>query len=348
MKALITGITGQDGSYLAELLLSKGYEVHGLVRRVALERPESRLTRINHIKDKLKLHPGLIQNYVTIFNIIQDVKPDEIYHLAAQSFVAESFDDPFSTFEINVKGTHNLLESAKRSVPNAKIYFAASSEIFGKVHEIPQKETTKLHPRSPYGITKVTGFHLVQYYREAFGIFGCSGILFNHESPRRGFEFVTRKITQTVARMKHGKTNVLVMGNIDAKRDWGFAGDYVEMMWTMLQQETPDDYLVASGESHSVKEFIDEAFKIASLSYELIDLHEYSDNEADAKVDELKKHTSKLYVVKHPKYYRPAEVDILQGDMTKARTILKWQHRVTFKELIKMMVEHDIICEGNE
>jgi GDPmannose 4,6-dehydratase len=341
-KALITGITGQDGSYLAEFLLKKGYEVHGIVRRVALEDPAHRLGRINHILDQITLHPGSMESYTRLTEIIEKIKPDEVYHLAAQSFVHESFEDSFTTFLVNVDGTLHIISAVLNKAPNAKFYFAGSSEMFGRVVETPQTEKTPFRPRSPYGITKVTGFHLTRNFREAYNLYACSGILFNHESPRRGFEFVTRKITSTIADMKKRKTNVLVLGNLEAKRDWGFAKDYIEGMWLILQQEKPDDYVLATGESHSVKEFVDEAFRIVDLEYELVDLSKLSPEEANRKVVDLKNQKNKNFVIQHPSFYRPAEVNQLQGDYSKAQDKLNWKPQTKFKELVKMMVEEDL------
>ncbi|MAF34253.1 GDP-mannose 4,6-dehydratase [Candidatus Woesearchaeota archaeon] len=341
-KALITGITGQDGSYLAEFLLNKGYEVHGIVRRAALESPEARMSRINHIKDKITLHGGSMESFSRILQIIDEVNPDEVYHLAAQSFVHESFDDSFTTFNTNINGTHHMLAALNMRAPKAKFYFAGSSEQFGKVEETPQSEHTKFHPRSPYGITKCVGFELTRNYREAHGMFACTGLLFNHESPRRGHEFVTRKITQQIARIKKGQDNVLVIGNMEARRDWGFAGDYVEAMWLMLQQAAPEDYVAATGVAHSVREFVQAAFKGVDLSFEEIDLHHMSEELADAKVAELRQERGKIFVVQHPRFFRPAEVNLLQGDATKAKQVLGWQPKVQFEELVKMMVERDL------
>jgi len=316
-KAFITGITGQDGSYLAEFLLQKGYEVHAIVRRVALEDPEHRLWRIKNIIDKVTLHPASLESYASILKVIENVKPDECYHLAAQSFVSYSFEDEFSTINTNINGTHYVLSAIKERAPKCKFYFAASSEMFGHVREIPQTEDTPFHPRSPYGISKVAGFELTRNYREAYGIFALSGILFNHESPRRGFEFVTRKITNAVAEIKLGLKKELKLGNLDAKRDWGFAGDYVRAMWLMLQQDKPDDYVIATGETHSVKEFITLAFGHVGLNW-------------------------KDYVVVDEKFYRPAEVNILIGDYSKAKKQLGWLPEITFEKLVKMMVDADM------
>lgn len=322
-KALITGITGQDGSYLAEYLLGLGYEVHGLVRRVALEDPHRRFTRISHLLDKITLHPASLESYPSIFHVVSQHDFDECYHLAAQSFVAESFADGFSTMNTNINGTHYMLAALRELRPRCRFYFAGSSEMFGKVKEIPQLETTAFHPRSPYGISKVAGFDLTRNYREAYGMFCCSGLLFNHEGPRRGYEFVTRKITSTVARIKLGLASELRLGNLEAKRDWGHAADYVRAMYLMLQQPEPDDFVVASGMTHSVREFCQLAFAQVDLDYH-------------------------NYVVIDEKHYRPAEVDLLVGDSTKARQVLKWQPKYTFYDLVKEMVETDLKMAGLE
>lgn len=316
-RALITGITGQDGSYLSEFLLEKGYEVHGIVRRVAFEAPEHRLWRIRHLLDKLILHPGSLESYASVFKVMQKVKPDECYHLAAQSFVNYSFEDAFSTFNTNVNGTHFVLSAINEAAPECKFYFAASSEMFGKAKETPQDESTVFHPRSPYGISKVAGFHLTQNYREAYNIFACNGILFNHESPRRGFEFVTRKITRAVAEIKLGKRKQLMLGNLDAKRDWGYAGDYIKAMWMMLQQDKPDDYVIATGKTYSVKEFAKKAFEYVGLKWQ-------------------------DYVVSDPMFYRPSEVHLLQGNFSKAAEKLQWHSTMDLSELIRLMVDEDI------
>jgi len=320
-KALITGITGQDGSYLAEHLLDLGYEVHGLVRRVALEDPERRFTRIRHLLDRVTLHPASLESYPSIFHIVSKYDFDECYHLAAQSFVAESFADGFSTMNTNINGTHYMLAALRELRPKCRFYFAGSSEMFGKAQEIPQREATPFHPRSPYGISKVAGFDLTRNYREAYEMFCCSGILFNHEGPRRGVEFVTRKITTGVARIKLGLAEELRLGNLEAKRDWGHAADYVTAMHLMLQQPEPDDYVVASGETHSVREFCELAFGCAGLDYQ-------------------------KYVHIDEQYYRPAEVDLLIGDSTKARNVLGWEPKYTFEELVKEMVESDLESIG--
>lgn len=316
-KALITGITGQDGSYLAELLLEKGYEVYGFVRRVALEDSQNRLGRILHLLDKIKIIAGSLESHPSVYKAMSQIKPDEIYHLAAQSYVSYSFEDEFSTLQSNISGTHFVLSALKDIVPEARFYFAASSEMFGMVREVPQNERTPFHPRSAYGISKVAGFHLTQNYREAYNIFACSGILYNHESPRRGFEFVTRKISSHVAMIKHGKKDKLELGNLEAKRDWGHARDYVKAMWLMLQQEKPDDYVICTEETHSVREFCEKAFSLVGLDY-------------------------KDHVVTNPDFYRPAEVDLLIGDCTKAKKELGWEHTIDFDELVKDMVNNDI------
>ncbi len=316
-KALITGITGQDGSYLAEFLLAKGYQVHGILRRVAFEDPEHHLWRIRHIIKKIVVHSGSLESFASLFQIVNKIKPDECYHLAAQSFVSYSFEDEFSTINSNINGTHYLLSAIKESAPRCRVYFAASSEMFGKVRETPQNENTPFHPRSPYGISKVAGFDLTRNYREAYGLFACNGILFNHESPRRGYEFVTRKVSNGVARIKLGLDKELRLGNLKAKRDWGFAGDYVQAMWLMLQQNKPDDYVIATGETHSIKEFVKLAFAHAGLDY-------------------------KKYVVIDKNFYRPAEVNVLMGDYSKAKRKFGWKPRIRFQELVKMMVDADL------
>ncbi|MGA1823950.1 MAG: GDP-mannose 4,6-dehydratase [bacterium] len=316
-RVLITGITGQDGSYLAELLLRKGYEIHGIVRRVAFEAPIHRLWRINHLLDTITLHAASLESYASIFNVVEKVKPDECYHLAAQSFVNYSFEDAFSTINTNINGTLYILSAIKERAPHCKFYFAASSEMFGAVSESPQNEKTPFHPRSPYGISKVAGFDLARNYRESYNLFVCNGILFNHESPRRGNEFVTRKISSAVARITLGLENKLYLGNLAAKRDWGFAGDYVEAMWYMLQQDKPDDYVIATHETHAVQEFAECAFEYVGLNW-------------------------KEYVVIDERFYRPAEVHLLMGDYSKAKKKFGWKPTVRFKELVKIMVDEDL------
>lgn len=320
---LITGITGQDGSYLAELLLEKGYEVHGIVRRVAIEDPEHRLTRLDAIRSRVKLHAASLESYASIHQVVANVEPDECYHLAAQSFVSYSFDDEFSTLNANVNGTHFILAAVKSLAPKCRFYFAGSSEMFGKAEEVPQNERTRFHPRSSYGISKVAGFELTRNYREAYGLHASSGLLFNHESPRRGFEFVTRKITSAVARICAGQSRELLLGNLEAKRDWGHAREYVDAMWRMLQQDSPDDYVIATGETHTVREFAEVAFGHAGLDY-------------------------RNYVKPDPELFRPAEVNLLQGDAAKARGVLGWAPKVTFEALVREMVEADCRALGIE
>jgi len=315
-KALITGITGQDGSYLSELLLEKGYEVHGIVRRVALEYPDHRLWRLRHLQSRLHLHGASLESYPSMFKLIHELQPDECYHLAAQSFVSYSFEDEFSTMNTNVNGTHYMLGAIRAAAPACKFYFAGSSEMFGRVRETPQNELTAFHPRSVYGISKVAGHDLTRYYREAFGTFAVSGILYNHESPRRGFEFVTRKITSHVAQIAAGKATEVRLGNLEAKRDWGHSKDYVRAMWLMLQQTEPRDFVIATGRAHSVRHFAQRAFQAAGLNYE-------------------------KHVVVDPQFYRPAEVDSLLGDASKAKRDLGWEPTITFDQLIEEMVAAD-------
>ena len=316
-RALITGITGQDGSYLAELLLSMGYEVHGLVRRVALKDPQRRFTRIAHLLDKVVLHPASLESYPSIFHVVSKHEFTECYHLAAQSFVAESFADGFSTMNTNINGTHYMLAAMKERAPRARFYFAASSEMFGNAKETPQNENTSFHPRSPYGISKVAGFQLTENYRQAYNLYAVSGICFNHESPRRGFEFVSRKVANTVARIKLGLAKELVLGNLESKRDWGYAADFVVAMWLMLQQNEPDDYIIATGESHSVTDLVQSAFDYVGLDY-------------------------KSYTRVNEKLYRPGEINELRGDSSKARSKLRWQTNVNFDRLIRMMVDAEL------
>jgi GDPmannose 4,6-dehydratase len=326
-KALITGITGQDGSYLAELLLVKDYEVHGMIRRAST----FNTGRIDHLyKDphingvRLFLHYGDISDSTNLIKLIYRIQPDEVYHLAAQSHVRVSFDIPEYTADVTGLSTIRILEAIRETGVQSKFYQASSSEMFGKVHEVPQRETTPFHPRSPYGVAKVYAHWATVNYREAYDLFACAGILFNHESPRRGETFVTRKITRAVARIKAGLQEQLYLGNLDAKRDWGYAREYVEAMWLMLQQDKADDYVIATGESHSVAEFLTEAFSHVNLDW-------------------------RDYVELDPKYLRPAEVDLLIGDASKARRELGWNPKVTFKELVRLMVDADVsIVNRNE
>jgi len=316
-KALITGIAGQDGSYLAEFLLRKGYEVHGTVRRVALEDPRGELWRIQGILDKITLHAASLESYASMFKVVASVRPDECYHLAAQSFVSYSFDDEFSTITTNINGTHHVLSAIRELVPESKFYFAGSSEMFGNAIETPQNEQTPLNPRSPYGISKVAGYYLTKNYREAYGQFACSGICFNHESERRGLEYVTRKVTSGIARIKLGMANELRLGNLEARRDWGYAPEYVEAMWLMLQAPSPGDYVIATGISHSVRELVEMAIKLAELPGEDV-----------VAVDE--------------NLYRPAEIHELRGDASKARNELDWKPKMKFAELVDRMISADI------
>ena len=312
-KALITGITGQDGSYLADLLLEKGYEVTGMVRRSSTETYE----RISHIKDKVKLIQGDLLDELSLMEIMEEVNPDEIYNLAAMSFVPTSWSHPVLTGEFTGLGVVRMLEAMKRICPKAKFYQASSSEMFGKVQEVPQTERTPFYPRSPYGVSKVYGHYITVNYRESYDIFASSGILFNHESPRRGKEFVTRKVTDSVARIKLGLMDKLYMGNIDSCRDWGFAGDYVEAMWLMLQQDQPDDFVISTGEENSVRTLLQTAFDHVGLDWE-----------KHVEIDKA--------------LYRPAEVEKLLGDCTKAKTELNWEPKVNFDQLTKMMVDSDM------
>ena len=312
-KALITGVTGQDGSYLAEFLLEKGYEVLGMVRRTSTVN----FDRITHIQDDIELVQGDLLDQVSLIAILQEHRPDEVYNLAAQSFVPTSFKQPVLTGEFTALGVTRVLDAIRLVDKNIKFYQASSSEMFGKVREVPQNENTPFYPRSPYGAAKVYGHWITVNYRESYGLFACSGILFNHEAPRRGLEFVTHKVTHSAAKIKLGLADELRLGNLEAQRDWGYAGDYVEAMWLMLQQEEPDDYVIATGKTHSVRKLCELAFGYLGLDY-------------------------RDYVVSDPKFYRPAEVDQLVGDASKARKILGWEPKVSFEELIQMMVDADL------
>ncbi len=323
-RALVTGITGQDGSYLAELLLEKGYEVHGIIRRSSTFNTK----RIDHLYQdphdksaKLKLHYGDFTDSSSLGDILDKSEPDEVYHLSAQSHVRTSFDIPEYTSDVTGLGTVRILEAIRRAKRDIRFYQASSSEMFGKATEVPQKETTPFHPRSPYACAKVFAYYITLNYRESYGMFASNGILFNHESPRRGETFVTRKITRGIARIMAGKDKALYLGNLDSKRDWGYAGDFVKAMWMMLQQKQPDDFVIATGETHSVKEFLQEAFSLVNLKWE-----DY------VKIDQ--------------RYFRPAEVDVLLGDYSKAKRILGWEPKVKFKELVRMMLEEDLKAEG--
>jgi GDPmannose 4,6-dehydratase len=312
-RALITGITGQDGSYLAELLLSKGYEVHGMVRRSSSENFE----RIDHFRERVSLHQGDLLDQYSLSLLLEQAQPDEVYNLAAQSFVPTSWSQPVLTGEFTALGVTKVLEAIRHTRPKTRFYQASSSEMFGKVREVPQTEVTPFYPRSPYGVAKVYGHHITVNYRESFGLFAASGILFNHESPRRGLEFVTRKVTDGVARIKTGKAKTLGLGNLDAKRDWGFAGDYVEAMWLMLQQDQAEDYVIATNEAHTVGELCEIAFSHVGLE-------------------------AREHVVLDPAFVRPAEVDLLIGQPAKARARLGWEPKVNFRQLVEMMVEADL------
>ena len=315
-RALITGITGQDGSYLAERLLEKGYSVYGLVRRVAFEDESHRMHRIASILDDVELIPGSLESFPSLYNAIRTSQPHEVYHLAAQSYVSNSFEDEFSTINTNINGTHNMLAVCRDLVPECRFYFAGTSEMFGRADEIPQTETTRFHPSSAYGISKVAGFELTRNYRENYNMFACSGILYNHESPRRGFEFVTRKITSHVAKIKYGLTDKLELGNLDAKRDWGHAKEYMEAVWQMLQEEHPKDYVICTGQLHTVRDFCREAFQYAGMDY-------------------------KNYVVTNPKFFRK-ENSILIGNAEQAKNAFGWQSKITFRDLVRGMVDNDL------
>jgi GDPmannose 4,6-dehydratase len=312
-RALITGITGQDGSYLAELLLEKGYEVHGMVRRSSTET----FQRLQGCRDQLTLHTGDLLDQRSLVDVMRECEPDEIYNLAAMSFVAASWNQPVLTAEFSGVGATRMLEAMRETVPQARFYQASSSEMFGQVLEVPQTETTPFYPRSPYGVAKVYGHFITVNYRESYDLFATSGILFNHESPRRGLEFVTRKVTHGVAAIKLGLQEKLALGNLDAERDWGYAKDYVEAMWLMLQEDAPDDYVVATGETHSVRELVDIAFAHVGI-----------DPDDHVEID--------------PKFFRPAEVEHLIGDASKAREKLGWQPRTSFEDLVKLMVDSDL------
>ena len=312
-RALITGITGQDGSYLAELLLEKGYEVYGVVRRASAPN----LWRIQHLLDRITLRPADLLDQLSLIRVLADVRPQEVYNLAAMSFVPASWDQPMLTGEFNAQGVTRMLEAVRHVDPSIRLYQASSSEMFGKVREVPQTEATPFYPRSPYGVSKVFAHYITVNYRESYDLFAVSGILFNHESPRRGLEFVTRKVSDGVARIKLGMSDSLKLGNLDAKRDWGFSADYVYAMWLMLQEKTPDDYVIATGSSHSVGELVEVAFGHAGLDW-------------------------KKYVGTDPAFLRPAEVDLLIGDASKARAQLGWVPKVDFEGLIQMMVDADV------
>ncbi len=320
-RALITGLTGQDGSYLAEFLLEKGYKVYGMVRRASTEN----FTRVAHIRNRIEIVQGDLHDQLSLIDLLKTVKPDEVYNLGAQSFVPTSWNQPILTGEVTALGAARMLEAIRVAGQGVRYYQASSSEMFGKVTKTPQDEKTRLHPRSPYGVAKVYGHWITINYRESYDMYACSGILFNHESPRRGREFVTRKISYGVALIKHGLAKELRLGNLDAKRDWGFAGDYVEAMWKMLQQKKADDFVIATGQTQSVRKFCQLAFARAGLDY-------------------------RDYVKVDPKFYRPAEVRLLKGDASKAARVLKWKPKVSFRELVEMMVDSDlaVVAERKE
>lgn len=329
-SALITGITGQDGSYLAELLLEKGYKVYGLVRR----KSKLDLNNIEHLKEKVEIIYGDMTDLSSLIRAMKISNADEVYNLAAQSFVATSWESPITTAQIDALGVTNMLEAIKTVNPKARFYQASTSEMFGLVQEIPQKETTPFYPRSPYGVAKLYGHWITKNYRESYGLYACSGILFNHESERRGEEFVTRKITKAVARIKNGLQEVLELGNLDAQRDWGHSKDYVEAMWLMLQQEEPDDYVISTGETHPVREFVTLAFKAAGMELEW---HGKGENEYATL-----KGTDKVLVKVNPKFYRPAEVELLIGNCSKAENKLGWKRKISYEQLVTLMVENDM------
>ncbi len=322
-KALITGIGGQDGSYLAELLLSKGYEVHGIVRRIAIEDKSHKLNNLLHLRDRIVLHVASLDNVFSLIKTIREMVPDECYHLAASSFVSYSFEDEISILNNNVNSTHYLLAALREFAPKCRVYFAGSSEMFGTVTASPQDETTPFNPRSIYGISKVAGYHLLKNYREQYGLFGCTGFLYNHESPRRGYEFVTRKIVSSAVRIKLGLEDALTLGNLDAYRDWGYAPDYVNAMWLMLQHNAPDDYVVATGETHSVREFVEAAFSSVGLDY-------------------------RKFVTSDPKLFRPSEKVKLCGNPSKIRNKLRWSTTMSFADIVQRMVDHEMMLNSRK
>jgi GDPmannose 4,6-dehydratase len=316
-KALITGIAGQDGSYLCDLLLSKGYAVHGMDLSVVIDHPDKYLGRLHPVLDQIQLHATSMENFASVLKVVDQIRPDECYHLAAQSFVIQSSENELSTVSNNIGGTHHILAALWEKVPHCRFFFAASSEIFGDTREIPQTESTPFCPRNPYGVSKLAGYFLTRYYRASKKMHASNGILFNHESPRRGAEFVTRKITKAAADIKYGRAKELRLGNLEARRDWGFAADYVEAMWRMLQQDEPDDFVVATGETHSVQEFVEKAFARVDMDW-------------------------REYVVVDERFYRPTEIHELRGDYGKARAKLGWRPTITFEELVAMMVDEDL------
>ena len=321
-KALITGIAGQDGSYLAELLLEKGYEVHGIVRRIAIEDTEHKLKNLRQVLDRVNLHVASLDNVLSMIKIVKDLQPDECYHLAASSFVSYTFEDEISILNNNVNSTHYLLAAIREFAPHCRVYFAGTSEMFGTVDHSPQDENTPFNPRSIYGISKVASYYLVKNYRQQYGMFACSGILYNHESPRRGYEFVTRKIVSSAVKIKLGMQDTLTLGNLDAYRDWGYAPDYVHAMWLMLQADLPDDYVIASGETHSVREFVAAVFSMLGLDYS-------------------------VYVKVDPSFFRPAEKIQLCGNPAKASARLKWHNTKSFQGIVEDMVGSEMSLYEN-
>lgn len=315
--ALITGIAGQDGSYLTELLLSKGYEVHGIVRRIAIEDAEHKLKNIYHILDKIHLHVASLENVLSLIKVVKDLSPDECYHLAASSFVSYSFEDEISILNNNMVNTHYLLAAVREFAPRCRFYFAGSSEMYGNAVRSPQDESTPFNPRSIYGVSKVAGYHLIKNYREQYGLFACAGILYNHESPRRGYEFVTRKIVSAAVKVKRGLLEILKLGNLDACRDWGYAPDYVHAMWLMLQEEAADDYVIASGSTHSVREFTETAFSYLGLDFQ-------------------------QHVTVDPQLFRPAERVLLCGNPAKAISKLGWSRTLSFKDIVRTMIDSEM------
>jgi len=335
-KALITGITGQDGSYLAELLLEKGYEVHGIMRRKSVVD----YGNVEHIKDKLNLIYGDMTDVISLIRAMNISQADEVYNLAAQSFVATSWEQPIATTAIDAEGVVNMLEAIRTVKPEARFYQASTSEMFGLVQETPQKESTPFYPRSPYGVAKLYGHWITKNYRESFGLYSCSGILFNHEGERRGKEFVTRKVTDAVARIKLGKQSCIELGNLDAKRDWGHSKDYVRAMWLMLQEEEADDFVIATGETRSIRDFAEAAFKVVGTTIKW-----QGTGENETGIDEA---TGKTVVKINPRFYRPAEVELLLGDPSKAERKLGWKREITFTQMVERMVKNDLELVGKE
>lgn len=340
-KALITGIGGQDGSYLAEFLLEKNYEVHGFVRKLDASYIDEgiRFRRLESIKNQILLHYGDLTSYSSVLRTFEEIQPNECYHLAAQSSVYSSFSTPFSTMSVNIDGTHHILAAIQSRVPKCRLYFAGSSEMYGNISQEPQDEETPFMPQSPYAISKVAGFYLTQYYRQAYGIFACSGILFNHESPRRGVEFVTQKIIQNAVEIKLGCKNTLILGNLNAKRDWGYAKEYITVMWQMLQQEKPEDFVIGTGKNYTILDFVDLVFEELSLTYELVDLHKLSIEDADRELNALSQNDGNIYLIQHPRFFRPLDVKNVRANPQKAKKQLEWEPQVGIEALIKIMIK---------